>query len=207
MAGADASEAGDEPAAEASATEDTDTSPEGTEAEDGGAEQSGEAEAVATTEPVTPADPDELRAALDKVMTELEALQGESPLVPACVDADLVGQVISGWTGIPVGKMVRDDLAAILDMEIHVPSQFMGDITGDVNSRRGRIQGIDTDGDSQVIRAQVPESEVKVYSTQLRSLTGGEGSYSVEFSHYEIVPSNVQQRVISEIQKAAAESS
>lgn len=95
-------------------------------------------------------------------------------------------------------------LEPIVNMEVHVPTKFMGDITGDLNSRRGRIQGMDTIGDTQAIRAQVPEAEIKSYSTELRSLTGGEGSYSVEFSHYEPVPGNVQQQIIAQL-KADAE--
>lgn len=91
-------------------------------------------------------------------------------------------------------------LEPIVNIEIHIPTQYMGDITGDLNSRRGRISGMDQEGDThQVIRAQVPEAEVKTYSTELRSLTGGEASYSIEFSHYEIVPGNVQQQVIKEM--------
>lgn len=97
-------------------------------------------------------------------------------------------------------------LEPIVNIEIHIPTQFMGDITGDLNSRRGRIQGMDTVGDTQVIQAQVPEAEIKVYSTELRSLTAGEGSYSVEFSHYDAVPSNVQSQILDQMKKEAAES-
>ncbi|MFQ5653721.1 MAG: elongation factor G, partial [Planctomycetota bacterium] len=94
-------------------------------------------------------------------------------------------------------------LEPIANIEVHVPVQFMGDITGDLNSRRGRITGMDTHSDTQVVRAQVPEAEIKTYSTELRSQTGGEGSYSVEFSHYEVVPGNVQQQVIAQLAKEA----
>ncbi|MEM7164492.1 MAG: elongation factor G [Planctomycetota bacterium] len=90
-------------------------------------------------------------------------------------------------------------LEPIVDLEVHIPTQYMGDITGDLNSRRGRISGMDTVGDHQVIRAQVPEAEVKTYSTELRSLTGGEASYSIEFSHYEMVPGNVQAEVVKQM--------
>lgn len=91
-------------------------------------------------------------------------------------------------------------LEPIVNIEIHMPTQYLGDITSDLNSRRGRIQGMDQDGDTQqVIRAQVPEAEVKTYSTELRSLTGGEASYSIEFSHYDSVPPNVQEHVLKAI--------
>ena len=77
----------------------------------------------------------------------------------------------------------------------------MGDITGDLNSRRGRITGMDSEGDVQVIRAKVPESEVKTYSTELRSITGGEGSYGVDFSHYAEVPSHIQSQIVQELKQ------
>ena len=67
-----------------------------------------------------------LRAELDKLNEELEALQGDNPLIPVCVDAELIGQVISGWTGIPVGKMLRDDLAVALEMEQHLGRRVIG---------------------------------------------------------------------------------
>lgn len=95
-------------------------------------------------------------------------------------------------------------LEPIVNIEVHIPSQYLGDITGDLNSRRGRISGMDTEGDHQVIRAQVPEAEVKTYSTELRSLTGGEASYSVEFSHYEMVPANVQNEVVKQMKAEKA---
>ncbi len=98
-------------------------------------------------------------------------------------------------------------LEPILNLEVHVPGQFMGDITGDLNSRRGRIQGMDQDGDLQVIKAQVPEAEMKTYSTDLRSMTGGEGSYSVDFSHYDTVPASVQQQIVAAIKKQQEEAS
>ena len=64
---------------------------------------------------------------------------------------------------------------------------------------------MDQDGDQQVIHAQVPEAEMKTYSTELRSMTQGEGTYTVEFSHYDTVPGNVQSQIIEKIQKAAEE--
>jgi elongation factor G len=92
-------------------------------------------------------------------------------------------------------------LEPIVNMEVVVPTRFMGDITGDISGRRGRIQGMDALGDMQVVRAQVPLSEVQSYSTELRGLTGGEGYYSIELSHYEIVPGNIAQQVIAAAQR------
>ncbi|HEX7241117.1 MAG TPA: AAA family ATPase, partial [Longimicrobiaceae bacterium] len=73
-----------------------------------------------------PPDPAALRAELDAATAELEAVQGEHPLVPVCVDAELVGEVISGWTGIPVGKMLRDDVATALELEAHLGRRIIG---------------------------------------------------------------------------------
>ena len=93
-------------------------------------------------------------------------------------------------------------LEPIVDIEVTIPTKYMGDISGDLSSRRGRIQGMGTDGDQQVIEAQVPLAAVSNYSTQLRSMTGGEGSYTMEFSHYEPVPPNVQQEIVAKAAKA-----
>ena len=89
-------------------------------------------------------------------------------------------------------------LEPIVDMEITVPSENMGDITGDLASKRGRVQGQDMlAGNFIVIKAQVPLSEVTQYNSQLKSVTGGRGNYSMALSHYELVPSNVQQQVVA----------
>jgi elongation factor G len=93
-------------------------------------------------------------------------------------------------------------LEPIVNLEITVPSQHMGDISGDLNSRRGRIQGMDAAGDMQTIRAAAPMAEVMNYSTELRSMTGGTGSFGMEFSHYDIVPAQATQKIIA---KAKAE--
>ena len=93
-------------------------------------------------------------------------------------------------------------LEPIVNIEITVPSKYMGDITGDLSGRRGRIQGMDTAGDQQVIKATVPLSAISNYSTQLRSITGGEGSYTVEFSHYEPVPPNLQEAIVAKAARA-----
>ena len=84
------------------------------------------AEAAADESADLPSDPDELRALLADVTEKLEALQGEEPLIPVTVNAELVGQVISGWTGIPVGKMVRDDVAMALSLEDHLGRRIIG---------------------------------------------------------------------------------
>ncbi|MHC4232519.1 MAG: hypothetical protein ACYSTW_07955 [Planctomycetota bacterium] len=78
----------------------------------------------------------------------------------------------------------------------------MGDITGDLASRRGRVSGQDMlAGDMMVIKAKVPLSEISNYNSQLKSVTGGQGSYEMELSHYEPTPPNVQQQVIDQYNK------
>ncbi|NLX04274.1 MAG: elongation factor G [Phycisphaerae bacterium] len=90
-------------------------------------------------------------------------------------------------------------LEPVVNIEVTVPSQYVGDITGDLSGRRGRIGGQDVmPGGMTVIRAQVPLSEVAQYNSQLRSVTGGQGSYTMEFSHYEPVPPNIQQEIIKQ---------
>ncbi len=99
-------------------------------------------------------------------------------------------------------------LEPYVNMEITVPDEFLGSITGDLNSRRGRIMGMEAGpGGTQTIRVQVPLAEVAQYNTQLRSMTGGQGSYLMEFSHYEPVPSQVQQQIVERAAAAKEEES
>ncbi len=76
--------------------------------------------------PAQPADPEELRAELNRLNTELEALQGEAPLMRVCVDAHIIGEVISGWTGIPVGKMLKDEIETVRRLEEHLGARVIG---------------------------------------------------------------------------------
>ena len=92
-------------------------------------------------------------------------------------------------------------LEPIMYVEIRVPEDFMGDVMGDVSSRRGKIMGMDTEGSFQVIKAKIPQSELYHYSTAIRSLTGGRGLHSESFSHYEYLPQELQKRFINESQK------
>ncbi|MFQ6612829.1 MAG: elongation factor G [Fidelibacterota bacterium] len=95
-------------------------------------------------------------------------------------------------------------LEPILNVEVRVPEEYMGDVMGDISSRRGKIMGVDTEGAFQLIRAQLPQSELYQYSTTIRSLTGGRGIHSESFSHYEEVPREMEQKIIAE-SKAAKE--
>ncbi|MGD0649803.1 MAG: elongation factor G [Verrucomicrobiia bacterium] len=93
-------------------------------------------------------------------------------------------------------------LEPIMNVTVYVPDQYMGDITGDLNHRRGRITTVEPADGLQAIKAQVPQAEVFKYSSELRSMTGGRGSFELEFSHYEQVPQHIAQKVIAEAQAA-----
>jgi len=93
-------------------------------------------------------------------------------------------------------------LEPIVNIEVTIPAENVGDITGDLASKRGRVLGQDTlPGNIIVIKAQVPLAEVSQYNSQLKSVTGGRGSYSMTLSHYELVPPNVQQQIIAQYSK------
>ena len=88
-------------------------------------------------------------------------------------------------------------LEPVMNVEVYAPSDFAGDLMGDLNSRRGRIAGMDTRGATTVIKAQVPMSEMLTYEQHLTSATGGRGSYHMEYSHYDEVPSHLQTKIIA----------
>jgi len=90
-------------------------------------------------------------------------------------------------------------LEPIVKMEVVIPSKYMGDITGDISSRRGRVVGMESLGDLQVVRVEVPFAEVQQYSAFLQSVTGGEGSYSLEFLRDEVVPTHLTEAVVASI--------
>jgi elongation factor G len=88
-------------------------------------------------------------------------------------------------------------LEPVMNVEVYGPSEYAGDLMGDLNSRRGRISGMDTRGNTTVIKAQVPMAEMLTYEQHLTSATGGRGSYSMDYSHYEEVPSHLQSKIIA----------
>ncbi len=92
-------------------------------------------------------------------------------------------------------------LEPIMTVRIVVPQAYMGDVMGDVSTRRGAIQGSDQDGPYQVVTANIPEDELYQYATALRSFTQGTGTFTMEFSHYAEVPGDVQKRLIDEFKK------
>jgi elongation factor G len=97
-------------------------------------------------------------------------------------------------------------LEPIVNMEVTAPESHMGTITGDLSGKRGRIQGTDIlPGGMAQVKAQAPLSEVMQYQSQLKSVTGGQGSFVMELSHYEPVPPQVQQQIASQYKPKAEE--
>ena len=88
-------------------------------------------------------------------------------------------------------------LEPIMKVEVTMPEEYMGDVIGDLNSRRGRIEGMDDIGGGKIVRAFVPLAEMFGYSTDLRSRTQGRGNYSMFFEKYEQVPKSVQEKIIN----------
>lgn len=98
-------------------------------------------------------------------------------------------------------------LEPIYEIEVKVPEEYMGDVMGDISSRRGKILGMDADGRFQVIKAKVPLAELHKYSTILRSMTQGQGIFHQKFSHYEDVPGEQAQKIIEHAKKEKEEES
>lgn len=96
-------------------------------------------------------------------------------------------------------------LEPIMDVDVIIPEEYMGDITGSLNQRRGRIMGMDASEGTQTIKAQVPLEEMYKYANELKSITAGRATYTMRFSHYEVVPSNIAQNIIANVKKAKEE--
>ncbi len=96
-------------------------------------------------------------------------------------------------------------LEPIYKLTVKVPKEYVGDIMGDINSRRGRIMGMDTEGKYQVIIAEVPYSELMDYARTIRSITGGRGTFKMEFDHYAEMPAHLAEKVIEESKKEEEE--
>ncbi len=89
-------------------------------------------------------------------------------------------------------------LEPVMNVEVIAPEENMGDIMGDLSGRRGKPQGSESLGEMDVIRAQVPLAEMLSYAPQLRSMTGGRGSFTLQFDHYEEVPSHLTEKIVAE---------
>ena len=96
-------------------------------------------------------------------------------------------------------------LEPIMKVDVYTPEEHMGDVMGDLNARRGRVQGMDTEDGTTVIHALVPLAEMLTYAPSLRSITGGRGDYHMEFSHYDEVPRQLQEKIIAQSQREAEE--
>ena len=92
-------------------------------------------------------------------------------------------------------------LEPIVNIDIEIPEEYMGDVIGDLNSRRGRVLGMDTKGTNQVIKGQVPLAEILKYAPDLRSMTSGRGNFTYTHSHYEEVPSFIAEKIIAAAKK------
>ena len=87
-------------------------------------------------------------------------------------------------------------LEPVMNVEITVPDDFAGSIMGDLNSRRGRIQGMDNKAGNTIVKAEVPMAEMLTYGADLTSMTQGRGSFNMEMHHYDIVPGQLQEKII-----------
>ena len=96
-------------------------------------------------------------------------------------------------------------LEPIMKVDISAPSEYVGDLMGDLNSRRGRVEGVDAEEETQTVHARVPLAEMLTYGSTLRSITQGRGSFHMEYSHYEEVPKQLQEKIITEAKKAQQE--
>lgn len=115
------------------------------------------------------------------------------------VDSNELSFKTAGWLAFKDGmsKAHPTLLEPIMNVEVYAPGDHAGDLMGDLNGRRGRISGMEARGQLTVIKAQVPMSEMLTYEQHLTSVTGGRGSYQMEYSHYDEVPSHLQQKIVA----------
>ncbi|MDY6851280.1 MAG: elongation factor G, partial [Thermodesulfobacteriota bacterium] len=116
------------------------------------------------------------------------------------VDSSEMAFKIAGSLGFKKGFVECSPtlLEPIILLKVTVPDEFMGDVIGDMNGRRGKVLGVDTKGGRQVIQAHVPQVEILQYAPTLTSMTGGRGSFTIEFDHYEEVPAHLREKIIAE---------
>jgi len=123
------------------------------------------------------------------------------------VDSSDLAFQIAGSLGVQnaIEKARPVILEPIMKTEVTVPEENVGDITGDLNRRRGRLLSVDAKGHNQIIKAAVPMSEILSYAPDLRSMTSGRGTFHLEFSHYEEVPHHLTDKIVQETKQAQAE--
>ena len=117
------------------------------------------------------------------------------------VDSSEMAFKVAGSMAFKAGaaKASPQILEPIMSNEVIVPEDYMGDVIGDLNSRRGRIQGMEARAGAQVISSQVPLAEMFGYATQLRSMTQGRATFTMLFSHYEPVPKNITDEIVARV--------
>jgi elongation factor G len=93
-------------------------------------------------------------------------------------------------------------LEPVMAVEITAPDEFAGSIMGDLNSRRGRIQGMDNKGGNTIVRAEVPMAEMLTYGVDLTAMTQGRGSFNMEMNHYDVVPAQLQDKIVEKARAA-----
>jgi elongation factor G len=115
------------------------------------------------------------------------------------VDSSEMAFAIAGSMALKSGVQKADPilLEPMMKVEVVVPDDFMGDVIGNLSSRRGHIDGLESRGNTQIIRSFAPLAQMFGYATDLRSMTQGRGTYSMEFSHYEQIPASVAEEIIS----------
>ncbi|MDH7499571.1 MAG: elongation factor G [candidate division NC10 bacterium] len=123
------------------------------------------------------------------------------------VDSSEIAFKIAGSMGFKKGVMAASPilLEPIMNVEISVPDECMGDVIGDLNSKRGRVQGVEAKSKTQLIRARVPLAEMLKYASELKSMTGDRGDYTMDFSHYEEVPAHIQEKIVEMSKKEREE--
>ncbi|MBN1547094.1 MAG: elongation factor G [Syntrophaceae bacterium] len=123
------------------------------------------------------------------------------------VDSSEMAFKIAGSMGFKKGVMACQPilLEPIVNIEIEIPDEYMGDVMGDLNSRRGRVQGMDSKGANQIVKGQVPLAEILKYAPDLTSMTSGRGTFTYAHSHYEEVPAHLAEKIIAESKKEKEE--
>ena len=123
------------------------------------------------------------------------------------VDSSEMAFKIAGSIGFKKGVLECKPtlLEPLMIMEVIVPSEFVGDVIGDLNSKRGKILGVDANDDNQSVRAHVPMASILNYAPELRALTSGRGVFVMEFDHYDVVPEHLTAKIIEESKKEAKE--
>lgn len=131
---------------------------------------------------------------------KVSLLDGKEHSVDSSEIAFKIAGSLAFKEAVPLAKPIL--LEPIMKVEINVPDDSMGDVMGDLNSRRGRVQGMDPRKGRQVIHAEVPLAEILSYAIDLNSITGGRATYTMEFARYEEVPPNIAQKVIEDARQA-----